>query len=313
MTRTRRNGGHRGGPSKGNRGKARPVRRTIHLESGTIESLRLQLARGEDIRAFAAAYFGSFASQRAEIRDKLTRVLAEVAEPREISRWQRAIRLKHTLTPLSARGSVLNRVGGRFNFGRIDERRFSAFPALYLASDRATALQERLGESRGTPRLTPLELALQDTTSISVVSISGRVEITLDISKNKHLQPFLEETRDFTVPQELATWAERLGLNPPSVAQSIEDLRREIQNPNWRQVPAAFGHPSNSQVFGELAMAAGIEAIVFPSSKSNQSCLAVFPQNFANSDAFLALDDDPPDGASKVVTRLDKNTWHDLV
>jgi hypothetical protein len=46
--------------------------------------------------------------------------------PFKIERWQKAVKYKHALTPLSVRGSLIE-PGGRFNIGGTDTR-FSSFP-----------------------------------------------------------------------------------------------------------------------------------------------------------------------------------------
>jgi hypothetical protein len=217
------------------------------------------------------------------------------------------------LAALSARGSALSRTGGRFNVGRIDERRHVPFSALYLASDRLTALTERLGEPDPSSPMDPMELAMQDSESIAVVSVSGRIQVAFDLSIDSHLQPFLEEIREFAVPEELSSWAKRLGLAPPGVVKTLEALRLELLKPQWRFDAAALGLPSNSQVFGELCTAAGIEAIFYPSTKSGQECAAFFVQNFANSESYVELDDPAPDANPAMLTRLDKKTWSQLI
>jgi hypothetical protein len=280
---------------------------------GTLRTLRQQNVRSAEVRQYHAAYYAYYASERDGIRGKLARALIGAATPREIKHWQRAVSLKHTVAALSAKGSVVDPIGGRFNFGRIDERRFLPFPALYVASDRLTAMEEKLGATKRLTRDGQMELALQDRKSISLLSLSGYLHATIDLSRGEQLQPFLELIRGFSVPAELVKWAKRLKLALPGVVRSLDGLKRELLEVRWRYGASALGVPSNSQIFGELAASAGIEAIFYPSTKSGQECAAVFPQNFANSESYLELDDPPPAVDPPMLTRLDKHTWPQLI
>lgn len=63
--------------------------------------------------------------------DALKSSLREVAAPFEFSAWQRAVKYRYSLAPLSTKGSLVD-PGGRFNIGAIDPSRFPLFPALLL-------------------------------------------------------------------------------------------------------------------------------------------------------------------------------------
>ncbi len=54
-------------------------------------------------------------------------------------------------------------------------------------------------------------------------------------------------------------------------------------------MPMQFDAPANSQVLGQIAHSAGIEAILYPSVKTNKKALAIYPENFLNSDAFIEI------------------------
>jgi hypothetical protein len=97
--------------------------------------------------------------------------------------------------------------GGRFNIGAIDPSRFPVFPALYFASDKKTALAELLGRGGPVDSLTPEELALTKSTSITVVSVSGKLESVLDIRDSKNLVGFINLIKDFKVSSKLITKA----------------------------------------------------------------------------------------------------------
>jgi len=52
--------------------------------------------------------------------------------------------------------------------------------------------------------------------------------------------------------------------------------------------------PSNSQIFGQLIMEAGIQGILYKSKLTGKECLAIYPFNFPNSDSFIQLNDESP-------------------
>lgn len=61
---------------------------------------------------------------------------------------------------------------------------------------------------------------------------------------------------------------------------------------SWRNSPAQIDVPANSQILGQLAHESGIEAILYPSKMSStKKCLAIFPENFSNSDSFVKIQD----------------------
>jgi hypothetical protein len=77
-------------------------------------------------------------------------------------------------------------------------------------------------------------------------------------------------------------------------------LQRKLLDPNWRMVPAQFDLPSNSQIFGRLAVAAGLHGILYPSSKqAGKRCMALFMQNWSNSESLVEVSDPVPKGARK--------------
>jgi len=96
--------------------------------------------------------------------------------------------------------------GGRFNIGAIDSARFPIFPALYLASDKRTAMAELLGrDESGSTGLTPADLALTKETSITILAVSGKLESVLDVRDPKNLVPFVNLVRDFSLTMTLRT------------------------------------------------------------------------------------------------------------
>jgi hypothetical protein len=235
--------------------------------------------------------------------------LRERAEPCEFSGWQRAVKYRYSLAPLSTKGS-LSDPGGRFNIGAIDPSRFSVFPALYLASDKKTALAELLGRDGPANSLTPEELALTKATSITVVSVSGRLESVLDIRDAKNLAGFVNLIKDFRLSRGLILKAKNVGL-AVKIVRSAAQLVKELQTFRWREWPMGYDVPSAPQIFGRIVLDAGIEGILYDSVLTHNLCSAIYPQNFQNSSSYIGLDDPCP--SETIQKRIDSTTFKDFV
>jgi RES domain-containing protein len=220
--------------------------------------------------------------------------------------WSRIVDYRYSLEPLSNVGSFRGD-GGRFNIGaELSPGTFTPFPALYVAEDYDTAFNERFGRSEK-PRARVLstdDLALRVPGSFTQVRLNGSVEQLMDISDLEALTPFTEILKDFQVPKVVLKTARQLGLRQTSwLIRSPSLLQRKLLDRNWRMVPAQFDLPSNSQIFGRLAVAAGLHGIVYPSTKhAGKRCMALFTQNWPNGRSFVEVSDPAPEGA--VRTRI---------
>jgi hypothetical protein len=177
---------------------------------------------------------------------------------------------------------------------------------LYLAQTYETALAEKFGvHTAGGCDLTPLQLALRRPTSFTQVRVQGRLEGVLNVGDAKALKAFVEVIKEFAVPKGVATLARQLGLKrPPEMVRSVGGLQKQLIDSNWRMLPVQYDLPSNSQVFGRIAVAAGLSGILFPSSRvEGAQCLACFPQNWRGSGCFVELMDPAP--RETVATRID--------
>jgi hypothetical protein len=115
------------------------------IDRFTLAGLRAGKNFETRIRQFHWRLYAELAEQRSRIGDKLHKAILEAAvEDFPFNNWQRMVKNRWALKPLSARGS-LGMPGGRFNIGAI-EPAFAPFPALYIASDKPTAFQELLGQ-----------------------------------------------------------------------------------------------------------------------------------------------------------------------
>ena len=183
------------------------------------------------------------------------------------------------------------------------------FPGLYLAHDKGTALAELLGRSDTDQPLTSEELALTKPDSVTVVSVSGNLESVLDVRDATNLMGFVNLIKGFRISSALRAKAKKLGL-PSSgliLVRTPEVLQEALMKKDWRHWPMQFDVPSASQIFGQIVMDAGSEGILYNSTMTEQPCLVVYPQNFANSPSYVELDGPLP--LDTVQRRVDGDTF----
>src|SRR5690606_7584100 len=119
----------------------------------------------------------------------------------------RVVSYQWALNPLSSKGSLID-PGGRFNIGEIDSIKFPIFPALYLAENKETALQEKFSHNLApNSKLSYLDLALTKEESITVVCVSGRIKSVIDLTNSKALAEFCSVIRKTKYSQRLQNLA----------------------------------------------------------------------------------------------------------
>lgn len=279
------------------------------LERTTEASIRRARTRNEEYLAWSWQHYSELAFHRQAIADDLHRALGHACRPFAFSQWQRAVRYKYSLHPMSTLGSTAH-YGGRFNMGRDINSLIPSFPALYIASERETALLEALGQPRvGVGGLTPQELALANPQSETIVSVSGEIDEVVDLVElSEHLQPFVELMSGFALNRQLRRSANRLDMPHISIITTVAELVDDLLQENWRRVPANQDIPANGQIFGQIVREAGIAGIRYPSKMTGNDCVAVFPSNFVGSTCFVSLDDEPPPlpGGFQIPRRYDE-------
>jgi hypothetical protein len=158
--------------------------------------------------------------------------------------------------------------------------------------------------------LTPEELALTKSTSITIVSVSGKLESVLDIRERSNPTPFVNLVKGFRLSKSLVRQArkvrERLRL-----VRTARELGDALEKRDWRNWPMIYDVPATCQVFGSLVMNAGIEGIRYDSSITGRECIAIFPQNSLNSSSFVKLNDPVP--TKMVQTRADSSNFRNIV
>jgi len=284
--------------------KRRP--KEYHLDHTSVNEIKLYKKHTEGLLQFHWEYYSELAYQRNLIFHQLQQSLVKhCSGPFVFQDWQRAVKYKYCLEPLSLKGS-LNDPGGRFNIGAIDTARFPPFPALYLASDKNTALHELLGQVSGkeNSELTPFEIALTAPDSVTIVRVNGELEQVLDLTAEGILRDFLKLIKKFQLSRSLVQKAKQLKI-PFELIRTEKKLLESLLTPNWRTFPMLYDVPANPQIFGQIAMSAGIEGILYPSKLSKQPCLAMFPQTFKGTSSFVELTGELPEQVS--CRKLDGN------
>ncbi|CAM3007330.1 RES domain [Legionella steigerwaltii] len=275
------------------------------LESGSIKGLQEAKRLTEKHIRYRWKEYSELAQQRHEIQDKIKKALIQTCVPQTIDHWQRAVKYKYGLHPLSTAGSLTD-IGGRFNTGKEVNTEVPSFSGLYIAQDKDTALQEHLGQIPN-DKLTPREIALTNPASETIVSISGKLDKIFDLTKEETLEPFVKLIKKFKLSLELQTMAKELGLKAAKLINTQQKLMGSLLDPDWRKLPRLFDIPANSQIFGYLVFSAGIEGILYPSKLTQSPCLVLFPKNFPDTDSFIQLDDETPH--DKVPNRIDGSNW----
>lgn len=265
------------------------------LESGLVADIPKTKAATEQLLRFHWDYYSELAYQRNKIYDLLKASLRCRATPLEFSQWQRVVKYKYSLDPLNTTGSAMD-PGGRFNIGAIDRVRYPVFQALYIASDKGTALAELLGRTTGgVSALTAEEMALTRPDSITVVSLSGKLEAVLDVRDPHNLTEFVGQIKGFRLSPSLTAMGRRLG-DPVQLVKTGEELAENLRTKEWRRSPMLYDVPANCQIFGRIALDAQIDAIQYDSVLTGKECICVYPQNFRNSTSYVELDDPIPEG-----------------
>ena len=210
----------------------------ILLDRFSAENIQKGKVFNEKYRKYHWDFYKELAYQRSKIADKLKKSLLEASQKfSKIEKWQRVVKYKYTLEPLSIAGSLKDS-GGRFNIGDINLSQFPRFPALYLASDKDTALQELLSQKMGSKQkpsdLDPLDFALTRPDSITVISVSGSLSSIINLKEPDTLKPFVDLIKELSIPDYLKKSASEIGEQAPDLIKTVPILIDALQNPHWR-------------------------------------------------------------------------------
>lgn len=280
------------------------------LDSVPPRAIKTWIKLHDKVLDYTAEHFAFFAHRRAQMMDELKSALLGNTIEFEFSDWRRIISHKFSNNPLSSVGSVKSFPGGRFNIGTIDER-YPQFAALYLAEDTGTSFLEMSGikPDDSVDGLTGKELAVAGNFSHFV--IRGKLSNVLDLTNQNSLKQFYQCIKKITLPIYYQKRAKELQISSMPPVNSLSALLKTIFAEDWRLMPMQFDTPANSQIIGQIAYSAGIEAILYPSVKTNKNVLAVFPENVHDSDSFVEIVGAVAD--TVMHTRMDKDTYRNFL
>ncbi len=265
-------------------------------------TINARLTEPEHLAQCKKFYFDEYNyyfNEQEKIKEKITFALNEKTNPYSFKDWFRLTNTQYASHPLHCKGSMENIPGGRFNIGSINFNRFPVFPALYLANGKETCIKEVYeGMSQ----------FFSAKRGDSFFPVSGYINIVLDITKKGSLNKFLKVIKKITPSEEIKKRAKQLKLPSPESVQNITQFKKDLYNKSWRNRPNIFDIPASSQIFGQLVRNAGIEAILYQSTKHSKSglCLAIFPENFKNSESYITLQESAKNIKSK---RLDLKSY----
>ena len=271
-----------------------------------IEQWRVKQASLFDFQWEGYSYY---ANERSKLADKIQKSLIKGAINFEFDKWSRVLTQKYNNNPLSAAGSRLHSIGGRFNFGQIDPTKYPPFSCLYIASDHDTAMAEKFSSNASDKSGIRREEFAGSLVSYSLTRLSGKLDLVLDVTDKKALSPFINVIKKIPVPDELKKKAKKLKLPEPQNVRTWTQLKNVLRNHDWAAQPSLLTIPSSSQIFGHIVYNAGIQAILYRSKHTGKLCLGVFPENFEDKSGYLKLADPAPKG---VQTELSKKTWREM-
>lgn len=238
--------------------------------------------------------YNYYYNEREKIKEEIIFSLNDKTTSYLFKNWFRLTRTKYVMNPLNCKGSVEDATGGRFNIGSIKRDRFPPFPVLYIGNGKETCIKEVYPG---------MEHFFNSKRSDSFFKISGHIYSMLDITKKGSLNKFIKTIKQITLSKQLQNRFKKLNISTEerTSIQSMKQFEKIIYNKNWKIDPNIHGIPAPSQIFGQLAKKAGIEAILYKSTRKSRTgfCIAVFPENFKNSDSYIKLEDCPKDITNK--------------
>jgi len=270
-------------PSRGAKKPYAPALKITVLDQFSGCDLENWNALSEDLDELQRILFFHLQPERQRKDSELLESLSRHAPVAiDLSGWCRMVDYQFSLSPLSAAGS-LHGIGGRFNAGiELDPDTLVPWPALYLAQNYETAFREyyQLQSDFIVSGLTAIEIALLPNITHTNLQLRGHLVNLFDATRPKVLDRLVSVLAKIPLPQKARKLALKLklGSNEPYMISTVEMLRQAIFKSNWRVLPMQFGLPSQSQIIGDLIRRAGFEGVVYPSSKGEGRCIALFPE-----------------------------------
>jgi hypothetical protein len=149
-------------------------------------------------------------------------------------------------------------------------------------------------------------MALASVEPYACVTVKGQLDEIIDLRVAGVLEGLAEINKGFTISKQLAEGFKKAGWPAQDVILNSEVMLKSILDEQWRIYPMQFDVPSNSQILGQIVSVAGVQGIVYPSTKHSGTCLAIYPQNFSGTDSYIEIEGVSPDSVHAL--RLDGQT-----
>lgn len=282
------------------------------LEESTLKGCQ---KRGRDLLSCYWQSYSDLVQQRSQIFQDLLTSLRGSVKKYPIEKYSRIVNNKYSLDPLSTIGSVLKPYGNRFNIGGIEDTgKFQPFNALYIAQDDDAAHAEYFNVDAISPELgkvlSPEEVSLNKKSNYSHYVVSGMLEEVVEIANAKPFEQFLSTINKINYSHSTTNLFKLHGLTPEVTIKSFRQLKSALLEPKWQIYPALYEIPSTSQIFGQLVFQAGIQGIVYPSTKyPGKKCIVIYPENFKDNDSVVYLDSIATLNPHITKTKIDKDTF----
>ena len=139
------------------------------------------------------------------------------------------------------------------------------------------------------------------------VQLQGRLVNLFDATRPRVFDRLVRVLATIPLPHKASKLARKLKLakGDPAMITTAAKLRMAVFDSNWRVLPMQFGLPSQSQIVGDLIRRAGFEGVLYPSSKGNGRCIAIFLDQL-HAKSYVSLASSTP--KSEVITDLTSET-----
>ena len=274
-----------------------------------IKQSNLVKKRFESIIKFSRKNFVELLKKREHLLPEIKDALLCKTKSFPFNCWWRLTSSKYSENPLSAKGSYKSPHGGRFNIGQVDTiqgNKISPFPALYLGETKRIVLCEKYPKMKDDGSSSE-DRMLNSQKQDLFVKVNGSICNLLDIDKPDNLSPFVQVIKKIDYDEGTKNEVKKRELSTRKI-QTEEELIKALYLSDWKNCISTLEDPAPSQIFGHILNRCGIGGALYTSSQGNGKCLALFLENFKNSDSFIELIDTDIEKS-----RIDKDTFNEFM
>jgi hypothetical protein len=153
-------------------------------------------------------------------------------------------------------------------------------------------------------------LDLEDSGSWATLSLVGRVGNVFDLTKLANLRGVCKIFARFNLSSRVRELEILANRQRTTLVRTPDELLNGMMRDDWRAWPVHFDVAANSQVFARMLIEAGFEGVLYRSAQGAKRCLAIFTRQLSNSDSFVELHGDRPNGIDHA--RIDASNCQDV-